>query len=164
MDTYMAARIALRGSLLATLVAGLIGVTAASAQSPSARAEGKSTPAAQKVGDHHEVRIVAVKAATEWSLFPGMPGMPTVKPNAGETLLLVEFAAKDLRTGKDDPDASFSGFEVEDAAGKKTRSPIEKTDVREIPFGVADPAAVRVFRLGGASFDVQALTKGLVKP
>ncbi len=119
---------------------------------------------AKKVGEHHEVRVVAVRTAKEWSMFPGMAGMPTMTPKAGDMLVIVEFAAKDVRTGKDDRNASFSGFEVQDSSAKATKSPLESTDVREIPFSVPDPTMLRVFRIGGVSFDIEAMAKSIAKP
>jgi hypothetical protein len=90
--------------------------------------------------------------------------MGTVTAKPGWALLVLEFAVKDLRSGKDDWEESYSGLEVEDASGGKHKSPFMGSNLREIPFSVPDPSAVRFFRIAGLTFDIQAMTKGLKKP
>lgn len=86
----------------------VVGVAWLASAPESVTAQAAVAASAQKVGERHEVRVVAVRTASEWSMFPGMPGTPTMKPKSGEVLVIVEFAAKDLRSGKDDSNASFS--------------------------------------------------------
>ena len=147
----------MRDALAITLCAAFL------AAGQPARSQQTSKPKSppQTVAQHFEVSITGVRIASEWSMMPGMPGAPTVRANPGEQLVIVEFAAKDLRTGKVDTDASFSSFELEDASGETFPCSIQSTDVREIPFSVKNPAGLKTFRIGGVAFDIGPLVKSI---
>ncbi len=133
----------------------LSGVLVSSAGSVAAQT--RQRPAPQKYGDHLEIQVTGIKEAKTWSMFPGMAGAPGLAAGPGQILLLVEFRVKDLASGKEDTDASFDGFELEDTAGQKHACPIKRSDVREVPFAVPEGTRPKVFRISGLTFTVEAL-------
>lgn len=160
------------GSALAC--GGLIVASAvAYAQQPAQLAAG--APPGQKHGDHHELRITGVRTTKTWIMSPGGARSATIEHKAGEILLVVAFAARDLRSDKDDPSLSVWHFEAEDRGGTKYASPLDTTHeslylvaaplgwhAREVAFSVPDPAAIRYVRIASHTFDIGALTKELV--
>jgi hypothetical protein len=113
----------------------------------------------QPLAGRFDIKVIGVRRAKEWAMFPGNPGGPTVKPGNGEVLVIVQFSVRDVRTGKIDTDQDFQDFELEDAQGHKYKSLILKTDLREVPFAVADPDSLKVFRIAGLTLNVENLPR-----
>lgn len=130
------------------------------------RTANRQAPAAQRYGDHLELTVVGVRTAREWNPMPDMPigMMPTITADPGSVLVIVQFAAKDLRSGRYDDDEFLSGFALEDTVGTRYASRVERTNRREIAVVVPDPRAIRQFRIAGLVFDIRALTRRLTGP
>ncbi|HEX6881439.1 MAG TPA: hypothetical protein VF135_13800 [Terriglobales bacterium] len=142
------------------------GSASSQVKAPAKRVAAQSVqrPAPQKYGDHLEIQVTGIKEAKTWSMFPGMSGAPGIAADPGQTLILVEFQVKDLASGKEDTDASFDGFELEDTVGQKHACSIKRSDVREIPFVVPEGTRPKVFRISGLSFAVESLGPKNMKP
>lgn len=116
---------------------------------------------AQRLNDRFAIRVIGLRQAKEWAVFPGNPDGPTLKPKAGEVLVIVQFEVRDVRTGKKDTQQDFQDFELEDAQGHKYNSLVAKTDLREVPFSVADPGSLKLFRIAGQTVSVEKFAKAL---
>jgi hypothetical protein len=115
----------------------------------------------QRQDDRFDIKVIGLRKAKEWAMFPGNSGGPTLKPKAGEVLVVVQFDVWDVRTGKKDTQQDFQDFELEDAQGHKYKSLVMKTDLREVPFSVADPGSLKLFRIAGRTLSVEKFAKAL---